>query len=805
MNRFPRFSIALVSAVALGYEILLIRLFSIIQWHHFAYMIISLALLGYGASGAFLCVLRERLLARFQAAYIASLLLFGLSAVACFLIAQQVPFNPEEMLWDPAQPLRLLAVYLLLSLPFFFAANAIGLALSRFRRRVAGIYAADLFGAGLGSVAIVGLLFVVFPGRALQLLGVLGIGAAALACWELRVRRAWGLLVLGAMLPLLLLPADWRALAISPYKGLSQMLRIDGARIVEQRSSPLGLLSVVESPRVPLRHAPGLSLKATTEPPPQVGVFTDGDGMTVLTRDSGRRERFGYLDQLTSALPYHLGGPKRVLVLGAGGGAEVLQALYHGAEQVDAVELNPQMADLVKGRYREFTGDLYGRPGVKVHVAEARGFVAATKQRYDLVQLALVDAFGASSAGLHALNESYLYTVEALQEYLRHLEPDGYLAISRWVKLPPRDSLKLFGMAVQALRNLGVEAPGRRLALIRGWQTSTLVIKNGEFSAGELTDLRRFCRERAFDSAYYPGMAREEANRYNRLRQPYFFTAARALLGESGDEYRRRYKFNIEPATDDRPYFFHFFKWELLPEIWALRGRGGFPLLEWGYLILVATLAQAVLVSLVLILLPLTLLRSRAGNGSFSRRRVFIYFGAIGLAFLFLEIAFIQKFILFLSHPLYAVAVVLSSFLIFAGLGSAWSGRLAAARGDRVVLGLAVGAIVLFGGLFLLLLPVVIPMLASLPDPVKVPVAVLSIAPLAFFMGMPFPTALARLGDESPGLIPWAWGVNGCASVISSVLATLLAIHLGFSLVVLAALALYGVAFAVFPGRRGGA
>ncbi|MFC1684508.1 SAM-dependent methyltransferase [Pseudomonadota bacterium] len=799
-DSIPRYSIALISATALGYEILLMRLFSIIQWHHFAYMIISLALLGYGVSGTFLTLARERLLAHFNMAYLANIFLFGLSALICFLLAQQVPFNPEELLWDPQQPMRLLLIYLLLTLPFFFVANAIGLALSRFHQQVGHIYAADLLGAGLGSVLIIGLLFLLFPQRVLQVISVLGLGAVLLGYWELGMRARSRILLMLFVIPLpLLLPASLVEPMVSPYKGLSQMLRIGGVQVVEQHSSPLGLLSVIESPRMPLRHAPGLSLNATTEPPSQVGVFTDSGGMTVITQDRGEREAFSYLDQITSALPYHLAKPKQALLLGVGGGSDVQQALYHGVDKIDAVELNLQMVNLLREGYGDFSGNLYARPEVKVHIAEARGFVAASDSRYDLIQLALVDSFSASSAGLHALNESYLYTVEALQEYLGHLAPGGYLAISRWVKLPPRDTLKLFGTAVEALKRSGINEPEKRLILIRSWQTSTLLIKNGEVSPAEIETLRRFSKERAFDLAYYPGIKIGEANHYNRLQQPYFYEAAQALLGGQGSDYRTRYKFNIEPATDDRPYFFHFFKWDVLPEILALRGQGGFPLLEWGYLILVATLVQALLVSLLLILLPLFLKRREKSDGAISRWRVFLYFGAIGLAFLFLEIAFIQKFILFLSHPLYAVAVVLSAFLVFAGLGSGWSNRLVTDYGDRRVVGWAVMAICVLGGLFLFLPQYLFPMLIGLPDPVKIIISVVLIAPLAFFMGMPFPTAVARLGRDGPDLIPWAWGVNGCASVLSAVLATLMAIHLGFTLVVIAALLLYGLAYLAFP------
>jgi spermidine synthase len=801
--RPPVFTIALLSASALAYEVLLVRLFSIIQWHHFAYMIISLALLGYGASGTFLALAQRWLLPRFNAVFLANIGLFGVAAVGCYALAQTIPFNAEEVLWDWRQPLRLMLIYLLLSLPFFFAANAIALVLMRYRDQMARVYGADLTGAGLGALGAIGLLLLVFPLTALTVLGALGLLAAGLAVWELglkpRVRFfAPGLIVLVA----LVVGGSGLGLNLSPYKSLSQTLRLPGAKVIAERSSPLGLISVVETKRRPLRHAPGLSLTATAGPPMQLGVFTDGDGMTAITDVSGGRRSLAYLDRLTWAAPYHLLRPQRVLILGAGGGSEVMQARYHDVPRIDAVELNPQIVDLMRRDYRDYTGGLYDTDGVRIHIAEARGFVASTTERYDLIQVALVDAYGASATGLYALNESYLYTVEALQAYLRLLKPGGFLALSRWVKMPPRDTLKLFATAVTALERSGVKDAGRRLLLIRGWQTSTLLIKSGRVTKPEIRALRRFAAKRAFDVAYYPGIGRGMANRYNILRQPYFYLGARAMLGEGRADFLARYKFDLTPATDDRPYFFHFFKWRVVPEILALRGKGGLPLLEWGYLVLVATLVQALVASAILILLPLWAYRRQREVLADvpDRTRVVVYFFAVGLAFLFIEIAFIQKFILFLHHPLYAVAVVLSAFLVFAGLGSRWSRRWADG-GYRTGAGWAVAGIIGLGGLYALALGPVFDLLIAWPVWVKVPVAVMLIAPLGFCMGMPFPLALAAVGDRAPALIPWAWGINGCASVISAVLATLLAIHFGFTIVVLLALGGYALAWSVFPSR----
>lgn len=799
----PRLSIALISASALAYEILLMRLFAIIQWHHFAYMIISLALLGYGASGAYLSLRRQKLLTHFSQIFVSNILLFGVSSLLFFLIAQQIPFNPQEILWDAQQPWYLILLYLVLALPFFFVANAIGLALMQYRQDISRLYAADMLGAGAGSMGIVLLLFVVFPNDSLRFISALGIATAAIACWELRVYQRLKWILLLVFVPLLL-PSAWVSLNISPYKGLSQALQINGAELVAEYSSPLGMLSVVQNPVVPLRHAPGLSLNATQEPPAQIGVFTDGDAMTVINErsaDDDNFARFAFLDQLTSAVPYHLQNLKRVLILGAGGGSDVLQAHYHGVDNIDAVELNPQMVKLLQQDYARFSGGLYNDNKTKLHITEGRGFVAGSDTQYDLIQVALLDAFSASSAGLYALSESYLYTVEALQEYLQHLTPEGYLAISRWIKLPPRDTLKLFATAVAALETSGVKGAAQQLVLIRSWQTSTLIIKNGQFNAQEIEALQAFCEQRAFDLAYYPGMPAVEANRFNRLREPVYYQAAMALLSDERDAFIENYKFNIQPATDDKPYFFNFFKWSVLPEVFTLMGRGGMPLLEWGYLVLVATFVQALVLSLALIMLPLLLMRRaepEPRHRDISRWQVLGYFLALGLAFLFIEIAFIQKFILLLHHPLYSVSVVLVSFFIFAGMGSAFSQRYSMANDHGKGIKRAVTGICSLGVVYLLVLGPVFSLILDWPMVAKAIISIAFIAPLAFCMGMPFPLGLGLLGERSPHLMPWAWGVNGCASVLSAILATLLAIHFGFSVVVVLALMLYGISAVIF-------
>ena len=492
-------------------------------------------------------------------------------------------------------------------------------------------------------------------------------------------------------------------------------------------------------------------------------------------------------------------GSGAVCGLGAGGGADVLLALYHGAGAIDAVELNPQVVALVARDFADYAGNPYAAHGVRVHTAEARRFVARSAESYDVIQVALLDSFNASAAGVHALNESNLYTVEALEAFLAQLAPDGYLAITRWIKLPPRDALKLFATAVAALEGRGVARPAERLALIRSWKTATLLVKNGSMSATDIASITRFAEARGFDLAYAPGIQRSQVNRYNILERPYLFDGARALLGEDRGAFITDYKFDIAPATDDRPYFFHFFKWRPVPELLALGGRSGLPLVEWGYVVLIATLAQAALISAGLILLPLAVRRRQ--SPARGRARVFAYFLALGLGFLFIEMAFIQRMTLFLGHPLYAVAVVLGAFLVFAGLGSGYAARFAeheAARA-RPPMALAAGAVALLAVLTLVLLPPLFDILQAAPASARIAVAIALIAPLAFCMGLPFPLGLARLAAYAPEWVPWAWGINGCASVLSAVLATLLAIHFGFTVVVGLAALLYALAAGLPP------
>jgi SAM-dependent methyltransferase len=788
-------AVALVSAAALGYQLLLMRWLSIAHWYPFAAIIISLALLGHGASGAALSVARERALRHFDVLFPVCAMVFALSASACLLLAKAIPFNGLELVWDWRQLLWLSTLYLCLSLPFFFAATCFGLAFARFSDDIPLLYGADLLGAGAGAVLALALLWLAPVDIGLAVVASSGLLATLLVTRGAAARTLFAGTAIVLLAVAALASSGALAPPVNPFKGLAKALLVRDAGIVAERHSSYGWLAVLDSPRVPLRQVPGLSLGNVQEPASQLGVFTDGDALSVITRRADPAS-LAYLDRTTSALPYRLLRRPRVLVLGAGGGHDVLQALALGARTVDVVEPNPQMVELVRVAFADFAGGLYRDPRVRMHVADARGFVRAGRARYDLIVLAQGGSFAGGGAGVQAVAEDYASTVEALRDYRARLAPGGLLAITRWEKQPPRDALKLFATAVAALRADGVRHVGSQLAAIRNWDASTLLLKRGSFDASELGRIRAFADEAGFDPVHYSGMRAEEAGRYHALVRAEMHMGARALLSPNGRDYLDAYKFDIAPATDDRPYFGNFFKWATLPELWRLRAQGAAVLLDAGYLLLLAALAQAVPLAIALVLLPLLAMpQTRAGVG-IVRWRAATYFVCLGLAFLLVEIACLSRLTLLIGQPLLAIGVGLAGFLLFAGLGSMTAQRWLSRSGQRIPR-LVMRAVVLIAvamAWHFLGFALALQAGAQWPPSLRALLGLATIAPLAFAMGLPFPLGLARLARTAPAFVPWAWGLNGCASVIAAIAALLIAIESGLAATLLIALLLYALA-----------
>ena len=567
-------ALLLVSASVLSYQVILVRAFSIGQWHHFAYMVISIALLGFGASGTLLAALERKRTNAAECFKISHESWFAISATSfaialpvSFWLTQRIPFDPFLIIWDWRQVVYLGSYYLALFVPFFAAASAIGLALTSESAKCTRLYAFNMVGSGAGALLAVVLLSVAAVEWALVGVTDLAQGAAILALFDgeffidrgARRRFAVAGVAIMALLTLIFVfrPPTVR---LSQYKGLSYALNLPDAKVVAERSSPLGRVDVVASPAI--REAPGLSLLAPMDaiPPPQLGLYIDAESAGAITAFDGDTSKLNHLDWMITAAPYFAlpDAPPdlRVCVLGAGGGAGVLLALRHAARQVDAVELDPNVLQLLRGEFRNFAGGLYDRPEVRVHRADARAFAQAAHEKWNVIDLSLVDSFAASAVGVGAVGESYLYTREAFEAFLRHLRPGGVLAVTRWVRTPPRDELKLFATGVAALERMGLD-PAERLVLIRSWAAATLLVKKEAFTAQELFALRRWAEERLFDTAYFPGIATDQHNRFNVLERDYYFEATSAFLagGETRDHFFRDYAFNLMPATDDHPYF----------------------------------------------------------------------------------------------------------------------------------------------------------------------------------------------------------------------------------------------------------
>lgn len=801
----PYASLALISAAAMAYELLLSRLLAIIQWPHVAFMILSVALLGYGVAGAVLSLTQRRLLRDYNIVYLGCVAAFGVSSVLCFIAIEQIPFDVQEALSTLRQPLKLLLIYLLLSIPFTFVAGAVMLTLANFNSQLVRTHAAFSIGSGCGVLLILALLYIVVPDNALRAVGALVFAAAAVAWWERRVEPNFGSAIFALLgLALILLPGQWTELQVTTAKSLSQALAVGGANLITERSSPLGTVSVVENSLAPWHYAPGLSLRAPHDPPEQVGVFTDGDALTVITRPANTSVEMDYLAQTTSALPYHLRELQHVLVLGAGGGNDVLQARFHHVPLIEAVELNPQIPGLLRGDYRDFSGDLYGAPDVKLHVAEPRSFIARSTQRYDLIQISLLDNTASATSGLYTLGENYTYTVDAFRDYLAHLEPGGFLAITRWVNLPPRDTLKLFVTAATALERNGILDPGEQIFLIRSWQTATLVVKNGPYTTHEIAAMQEFCRKRGFDLGYYTGMKEEDSNLFNVTDRAYFFNGTQSLLSAKRDAFLGRYKYRLNPATDDRPFYYHFFKWKNFSELIAPRDKGGIALMEWSYPVLAFTLLQTLLIGSVVVLAPLLFSRQLLREIPHGMRvgKLFVFCLCSGMAVMALQIAFVQKFTQLLHHPILVIAVVLSTFLIFSGLGNFYAQRIADARHHMIAVWWSVAVAGILSLVYLNGLSLLFDVTLAWPLLVKIALTVALLAPLAFCLGMPLPLALDQISDEVPALLPWSWGLTQCARVVGASGSMVLANHLGFTMVSMISIVFLGIAAWTFPSTR---
>lgn len=777
-------AVGLVSVSTVAYEILLVRIFGIEHFHHFAYMAIGVAMLGFGASGTFLALARPGF-ERAERWFAWAAVLTPVTLLASATLVQRIPLDATQLAWDPGSWLRLAVSYLLLAMPFATGALAILLSLVLEPRRAGRLYGASFVGAGAGAALAIAILWVFFPDRALAVpAAVASLGAlTATRVGRGRVETLAAALTVGLAAAAVASP-PWR-ITVTPYKGLPQVEAFPNARRVAERTSPVGWVVAVEAPA--FRHAPGLSLMYRGEFPRQTAVFVDGDFAGALSAGTAASES-EILDWMPFSAPYALGGRSDVLVLGAGGGIEVRNAVSHGARRVHAVELHPELVRLAR------TGT-DSAADVRWIVGDARRFVAATRERFDLITLGPGRAFGTSAAGVHALNEDFMHTVEAYVGYLEALSDEGVLSVTRWLTVPPRESLRAMLTAYEALRRVAPGNPIDQVIIVRSWATATVLVKPAGFGAEEVHALMDWARERRFDLDWYPGIE-APGHGFNILDDPVLYRAAAAAI--AGSEAMRRfvdgYPFDVGPVSDARPYPHHFLRAGSLGLF--LRGDRGsaLPFAEWGYMALLATFVQSCVLAVLLLIVPVAL-RLRAGSTP-GLGRIVLYFSAIGLAFMAAEIAAIQQLTLLLGHPVYAVAAVLVALLVFSGVGSAWSDSRPARNAWRFALALA-GALMLYAIVLLSLAQALQPAALAL----RVTAATLVLAPVALLMGTLFPLGLRDLAGKDRAKAAWAWATNGFASVAATPLAALIALEAGSrALLLVAALAYAGAAAAQRAG-----
>jgi hypothetical protein len=726
-------------------------------------------------------------------------LLGSLSLLGGYLAANFVPFDPYRIASEGVQFFFLAAYLLALAAPFFLVGFVPGLALTAWPERAGRLYAATLIGSALGCLfALAALSWASGPRAVVFAALVAACAALAFAGSHSRrgARHGDAFAATAVLVPLALLAwqmPSFLDLRLSPYKPLSQLLNYPGTRVVHRDSSPLSRVDVVESRTV--RSAPGLSLAYQGRLPRQLGVVVDGDTVLALTSRDSLTPAF--LGALPTSVPYQLRRRPRLLIFEPGGGLDVLLALEKRARSVVAVEEDPSVVDLITSRFSARAGGVYDDPRVRVVRASARAYLARAGQRFDLVELALSENFRAVTAGAFSLTESYLLTREGFRALLARLAPGGLLVVHRWLQLPPTEELRAAGLIAQALGQEGA-SPRQSLVALRSFSTMLILAKREAFSGREIRAIRAFARERRFDLVYHPGIRQSDANRFNVLRHDRYFASFRRLLADPVRFYDD-YDYDVVPPTDDRPFFFHFFKWEQTPDVLRLLGKTWQPFGGAGYLMVLALLLLVAIVSLVLVAVPAAVtLRRRRGAGAVRGDwlSTSVYFGGLGLGFLLVEVALVQRFIVFLEQPAYSFAVVLLGLLLFSGFGSALSAR----APWRATLAALVVAISLYPWLLSATFS------ALLPEgfAVRVLVALLVLAPLGLLMGVPFPRGLASLGRRTPSWLPLAWGVNGFASVIGAVLAAVIALSWGFGSVFLASALSYLLALAVLwrDGRR---
>ena len=823
-------SVTLASAAVIALQLAIMRIFAVGSWSHFGSLVVSLAMLGFGVSGVALCLAERWFAAHWRTAAGCALASFGPLAVGVDLIAQQIPFNAIFIISDPAQKWRLAANFVLYMVPFLAGALFLGIVFVRAGEAFGRAYFADLVGAGAAGLAMFGAMYVVAPED--LILAPTALAGAAAVCWFIGFRQWLGLgatliLTAAAAIGHLALPGALgiEELAVSDYKGVAYVRRFPDRRPIYRGVSPFGDLQVYASSY--LHFAPGLSDNAAFNLPETpadtyVGLYLDGDGPTGIMRKLPISQT-AYFRFLPMYYPYVIQSRPNVFIARFGGGISTMVALRSNASSVTVAESNPAELRAFRDRaLRQFTGDVLSE--VRVIPYDGRLFLERTSNRYDVVDLSLTDSTGLSNPGGFPVVEKYDYTEEAMETYIRALKPGGVLAVTVWNKEePPKSVLKLYaaiGQAAQAISRTPIA--GSFFVAASYLSTTTVLYRKGGFTAEELKKLTSYTGDMSFDVIYAPGFHFDTAKAasvlsdYHRIifgdspgvsnpgaAAPSTDEVAPAqgsgsdpsteplpstlidrlawwdLVANRWRDFADHYVFDSHPLTDDRPYFAGYVKFgDLIPALSQVDQLQD----DWGYLAIWVTLAVAFAAAVLLVLSPVLLCWRLAFSRQPGKIGAVIYFACLGLGYMMVEIALLARFVLPLENATVSAATVIAGMLVFSGLGSFAAERIR--QSVHLALPLILGAVA--GLLFLYGVALDPPLrwIGAQPYAARVTFSLALIAPPAFLMGFPMPSAMALLAKQGKSsLFIWAWGINGCCSVLGAAAAPILAVQMGLSFV----------------------
>lgn len=769
-------AIAAVSAALLMTELAFTRIFSVTMYYHFAFLAISIALFGLSASGVLVYVFRARLASADTRELLTRVALVHavatLASLAC-LVRIRVGLN-----YSPANVAWMVAIYCLAALPFLTGGAVVSIAFARLSHRINVVYAADLLGAATGCLLLIPLL---------NSVGAPGVVLAATACSVAAAiclspsRTRPSVALLGALL--IGLPVTAHLARLAPFDVVDTKGH-EGDRILFSKWNSFSRVAVYDRP-----HGDwSLSPRFGGPRPESLFMDIDSAASTPILKGSGNPADAAYLRYELTALGYYLAerpGGFTALVIGPGGGRDLLSALVFGANHVHGIEINPIIArDVMLGRFRRYSGAIYGSPRVSISIDDGRSFIRRSTATYDVIQASLVDTWAATAAGAYTLTENSLYTAEAFDEYLDHLNLDGILSVTRWVF----DGLRLVSLAQRACAERGLDA-SQHLAIVRYDRVATFLLKRTPFTAADVQRLQEATSRLGFSILYAPGVEpAPHANDPIEMRRNGTSAAdyRRLILAENREQFMATYPLDIGPTTDDRPFFFHTTR--LRDQFQVAFGRS--MLFGNGLSALLTLLGISLVLVLLFIVGPLALgaKRPQRGWGGW-----LAYFSALGAGFMLLEVALLQRFVLLLGHPVYSLTVTLFSLLLGTGLGSLISRRLGAGQVRRWTL-IALATICIAAVATSLLLTRVIDAGIAWPHTARIALAVAMLVPFGILLGMPLPGGMRLVAATRPDIIPWGWGLNGAFSVVGATLAVFIALNWGFSATLSTAALVYGAA-----------